>query len=770
MLDLLRLALRQRRNDAPVWLFGENLGATANNNSFYMWRHVVNRHADSVAPYLVLAKTAANRAAVAGFSRLEREHVVWRNSPSHAWLYLRAEFSFVSLSFRDVLPDCIKILWFTKSFNPQQRCSLVYLDHGTLGIKALGYGPGYASGTMLRFVDYNPGSGSFLTEVNELRPYQLLYGVYPPRYQELLDKAKSAPHGGGRRILWFLTWREYMGRNIFSYKFFSKIRKVLESPELREWLDVSDATLTICLHQLCNTKCFQYLEEVEAACTQRMKIVFASQIDVMDEIAASDVLVTDYSSLGFDFTFLRKPVLLYAQDLEIYRRGRKFYCTTEEFEEAAIQDPQEFVRRLTTGDYPSVNPFFASRMELPDEAAYAKVVSGEYIERLYEHFWKLQNETYAFLGYDFSGVGGTVFATKALAEGLLEAGKRVVLCPLKNGGIGSYPPGTVNRPMIDYKHFSRRDKLSCKLHSCEKNYSYLKYDRDMPKLRPYCGWALVRLLRRIRAKAVVSTRETMHFFLDDATSPWIKEKFYYFHCHAGLVDELFPGTIERLKERSLETALFVTDKNRLMLDEKFGYHHHRRALVTGNALDSSRMIAEDQIQVVPERETGYVVATLLRLSEERWGDIERALDFARYLKAKGQTKIRINVFGKGSEVLKLQYLLVDEELDGIMAYRGETRNIVKTYCDHDAMVDFSQFQSFGMGYIEAVFNGRMPFCRHNEGSDEVLRDLPQCFFDSDEELERKILALPEVTLDELRRNYETLAQRYSRAAVARNLT
>jgi len=765
MLDLLRLVVRQRGNNAPIWLFGENLGATANNNSFFMWRHVVNRHADAVAPFLILEKTAANRKTVAGFSRQEREHVVWRHSPSHAWLYIRAEFSFVTLSFLDVLPDGIKFLWFTKSFKPQQRCSLVYLDHGTLGIKALGYGPGYAAGTLLRFVDYNPNSRAFMEEVNKFRPYQMLYGVYPPRYQRLLDKATSAPRKG-RRILWFLTWREYMGKNIFSYKFFSKIRKVLEAHELREWLERSDATLTLCLHQLCNTKCFQYLGDVEAACTSRMKIVYASQIDVMDEVAAADVLVTDYSSLGFDFTFLRRPVLLYAQDLEIYLRGRKFYCTKEEFEEASIQTPREFIRRLTTGDYPQLNPFFASRMEVPDDTAYAKVESGEYIERLYEHFWKLQSETYVFLGYDFSGVGGTVFATKALAEGLLEAGKRVVLCPLKNGGIGSYPAGTVNRPMIDYKHFTRRDRLSCILHGRKKSYSYLSHDRDMPNLRPYCGWALARLMSGVRAKAVVSTRETMHFFLDDATSPWIKEKFYYFHCHAGLVDELFPGTIERLKARMLETALFVTEKNRLLLDENFGYHHHRRAVVTGNALDSSRMITEDQIEAVPEKEEGYVVATLLRLGEERWGDIERALQFARYLKAKGQTRIKIDVFGRGDQVLRLQYLLVDEELDDVMAYRGETKDIVKTYREHDAMVDFSRFQSFGMGYIEAVFNGRMPFCRHNEGSDEVLRDLPQCFFDTDEELEKKILNLPNTTVDELKSNYELLSRRYSRKAVA----
>ena len=757
-----------RRKSRPIWLFGENLGATANNNSFYMWRHIVGRHTNEVAPYLILEKTAANRKVVAKLGAQERRYIVWRHSLTHVLLYLGAEFSFVTLSFRDVQPECVKFCGITMNFKPQARCSLVYLQHGVSGIKALGYGPTYAGGTMLRFVYYNPHICKDFINVNKFRPYQLFHGIYFPRYQELLRRVKAAGAHEGKRVLWFLTWREYMGKNIFTYKFFSKIRKTLESQELRDWLESVNGTLTICLHQLCSTKCAQYMPDVEAACTDRMKIVYASKIDVMDEIVASDILITDYSSLGFDFTFLRRPVLLYAQDLEIYMRERKFYCTREEFEEVAILDRQELIRRLTKGDYPALNPFFASRLEMPDDSVYGKVEAGYYIERMYKHFWKLQNETYAFLGYDFSGVGGTVYATKALADGLLEAGKRVLFCPLKNGGVGSYPPGTVNRPMVDFAHFSMIDRIKCWLHNRAGNYSYLKYDKDMHNLRPYCGWALKRLLKVIRAKAVISTRETMHFFLDDAKSPWIKRKFYYFHCHAGLVDSLFPGTVERLKARSLDTALFVTEKNRRLLDELLGYHHQKHSIVTGNALDSSRMIEEDGIRKVPNKSC-FIVATLLRISEERWGDIERALDFARYLKAKGQTRIKINVFGKGSHVLKLQYTLVDEELDSVMAYRGETRDIVATYSKHDAMVDFSQFQSFGMGYIEAVFNGRMPFCRHNEGSDEVLRDLPKCFYETNEELESKILGLPSITVEELRRNYETLAARYSRTAVTRTL-
>lgn len=760
--QLLRIAFRTGRQ--PVWLFGENLGATTSNNSFYTWRHVVNRHGDAVQPYLILERTSRNKGAVKTFNQGERDHVVWRHSLAHAWLYLHAEMCFVTLSFKDVWPECVKMWGLTKSFKPKKRCSLIYLEHGTEGIKALGYGPSYADSTLLRFVYYNPQIRKELINVNGFRPYQALYGVYPPRYQELLARRERARNEGGRRILWFLTWREYMGKNIDTYRLFFKMTTVLKSERFRNYLESTGSELTICLHQLCSSKCSLYLPLLEDACTSRMKIVYAANIDVMDEIVAADVLITDYSSLGFDFTFLRKPVILYASDLERYMKERAFYCSRSELAGYLLQTPSSLVDAIVSQSYSPLHPFFAGRMEVPDRQVYDKVLAGDYIERLYCHFKELQDETYAFIGYDFSGVGGTVYATKALAEGLLEAGKRVVFYPLKNGGVSKHPAGVVNRPLLDYTDGSRVAKAKWKLIGRKRDYSYLLYDKDMPNLRPYCGWALTRLMRTIRAKGVFSTRETMHFFLCDAESPHVERKYYFFHCHAGLVDVMFPGTIERLKQHQLENAIFVTAQNRDMLCSSLGYHHYANGLVAGNALESSRMIAEDMISEVQEKER-YDVMFLLRLSKERWGDVERALQFARYLKTRGEKRIRIDVYGKGDQVVRFQYLIVEEDLDDVIAYRGETRNLVAAYRTHDAMVDFSKFQSFGMGYIEAVFNGRMPFCLHNEGSDEVLRDIPECFYESDEELAAKIISLPEITVEHLRENYRKLAVRYSRQAV-----
>ncbi|MGO1470403.1 MAG: CDP-glycerol glycerophosphotransferase family protein [Tissierella sp.] len=55
-------------------------------------------------------------------------------------------------------------------------------------------------------------------------------------------------------------------------------------------------------------------------------IINASQYDDMYELlAASDILLTDYSSTMFEFAITYKPVILYTKDIEEYKKDRNFY-------------------------------------------------------------------------------------------------------------------------------------------------------------------------------------------------------------------------------------------------------------------------------------------------------------------------------------------------------------------------------------------------------------------------------------------------------------
>ena len=55
-----------------IWLFGENLAATSNNNSYYFWKQVVSRK-DGIDKYIVLEKNTANKATYASLSDEEKK-------------------------------------------------------------------------------------------------------------------------------------------------------------------------------------------------------------------------------------------------------------------------------------------------------------------------------------------------------------------------------------------------------------------------------------------------------------------------------------------------------------------------------------------------------------------------------------------------------------------------------------------------------------------------------------------------------------------------
>ena len=61
-----------------------------------------------------------------------------------------------------------------------------------------------------------------------------------------------------------------------------------------------------------------------------MKILFDDEFDLYELLAASDLLVTDYSSVFFDYELLNKPIIIYPYDLLDYTSNdRGFYFKYE---------------------------------------------------------------------------------------------------------------------------------------------------------------------------------------------------------------------------------------------------------------------------------------------------------------------------------------------------------------------------------------------------------------------------------------------------------
>lgn len=72
--------------------------------------------------------------------------------------------------------------------------------------------------------------------------------------------------------------------------------------------------------------------------------------DIQELLVAADVVITDYSSLMWDFSLQRKPVFLYQNDEEDYRDDRGFYCPVSQWPYPRAHSKEELITIIKNFD------------------------------------------------------------------------------------------------------------------------------------------------------------------------------------------------------------------------------------------------------------------------------------------------------------------------------------------------------------------------------------------------------------------------------------
>lgn len=751
--------MRCKMSHSYIWLFGENLGETANNNSYYMWLNCVEKD-DCIEKYFVLKKTSQNIKLVNRLSKKAKEHICWKNSVKHFQLWYDASMYFVTLSYKDVRPE--KFLF--KQCDLLTEKPVVYLQHGVLGIKQIGYDGTDYNNNMFRFIYYNQLIKEDLININGFKSYQLVYGEYMPRHQELVKQYFADKHIN-TRILFFPTWREYFGDNFDTKVYIQQIKRLVSNVTLNKYLQSSGAEIKICLHPFFSKTLLTSNNILE---NKNISITTPKETNILHEIATCDVCITDYSSIGFDFTLLEKPVILFQPDREAYLEKRSLYCSLDELKSFSVDTVEELVNLIVSKKY-AINKFFRKR--LPNQIDLKYIREGKHTEKLYEYFWRLQNNSIVFLGYNFYGVGGTVNATHALAEGLLEQGYLVTLFSLKkHADIKGFAKGLNMRCLISERSGKKLDCLKKVFNKIILFKGYFVNDAAKNNIGSYIHFALARFLRHNNFRYYVSTRESIHLYLDDANNIPTKNKFYFYHTDAKVVDIYFPSVMREVVKRKLDNSIFVTLNNKLELADIFGFLNYKKSIVLGNALASNRCLSSNDLECAQGcNDNSKNVKRgifLLRITSEREDDLSRLLDYGNYLIKNKFNDIVIDVYGDGDYKNIFIDKILKMELEKVIRYQGKVANPKLAIGRYDFVIDFSEKQSFGMTYIEAILNGKMIFCMHNSGSDEVLKECPECYFSDFDELTEKIYCLSKFNERFIER-YLLVNKRYSREMIAK---
>ena len=597
-------------NSKYIWIFGGKNETALNSNIFSFWKYCLQKY-DEIDKFIILKNNGVNLKLYDNLKDNEKDHVIWFNSKEHIELYGSADLVFISDSTDEVVPNR-NYKW---AYDPEINKSIIIIpnESGSL-VKSKITGESF-NNSIFRYCVFDENDMDILKEKNNFNQYQLKYVRYPLKYDsEFSRKMKSE---SADQILWFVEWRYY---NDERDEIANDLINTLKSNQLKDYLDSRNLNLKVCLHRYYKKEMFKDIYSCENG---RIQIFNENDADVNDEMFKSQLLITDYSPIAFDFTFLDKPVLLYQPDLDYVYEKRQFNLEYAELDEHAIRTSDELIKALNENDF-KIHPIF----DRFDKNSFNN--DNSHIEELYDYLYDIQMNKITFLGYNFYGFGGTVNATKALAEGLVNHGYLVEMFSLfKKPPISDLPNG------INFNHAfdvdSRKGRVKTFPFKFIPKYGYLRHEANLEAINPYSSYRLKKLLKNIKSHTVVSTRDTLHLYLEEAKSEFIKNKLYFFHASADVVDVMYPGLMSKLKNKRLSKAVFVTENNRLEFERLHDYTNYDSYIVTGNALESSKVIERDEIKPVTEKEI-YKGIYLLRISTERKADIDNLFEFGEYLK------------------------------------------------------------------------------------------------------------------------------------------
>ena len=265
----------------------------------------------------------------------------------------------------------------------------------------------------------------------------------------------------------------------------------------------------MCVHQFFDEEIFSDIYKSEKK--GLIEIIHSKNIDLMDEFVKSKLLITDYSSVGYDFTFLNRPVLLYQSDLDIYNKTRGFYCDFNELNENNITDDKILVDTIIHENY-YINPFF--RKIFPDVIDYEYVKSSRNILNLYDYLVEIQRNKLTILGLNFYEHSNVVSSTMKLAENLLKLDYLVeVVSIFHSKRKFALPFGLNCKELKNYSNFKER---RFNFWDNKKN-SYLKYEYNNDRFNPGTSKCIEKFIKDINSKTIISTTFSTNLFLDDCS-------------------------------------------------------------------------------------------------------------------------------------------------------------------------------------------------------------------------------------------------------------
>lgn len=294
-----------------VWLIGGNAGKLYVDNARAMHEYLLSK---DVNVYFVVDKESHLK------EYFEKKNIKYLIKGSYkAYLYfMMSKVSLFSHSISaDIAPYLCAVPIISYFHNKNYK---VFLNHGTVGLKKRIYmNEKYKNivDKMLKSYNLNPCDSEFEMDI-KVNDWKMgkdtMYVCGYPRYDRLINESSDKVSD----ILYMPTWRSY------DSDLSDKIVELINHQRLNEHLSKNNIKLKLYIHQLAYDK-------VKLNIKNDNIIILDKSVDVTRELIDSKLLITDYSSVAYDFYFMNKKVYFYQFDKEKYLKNVGSYVNLDKF-------------------------------------------------------------------------------------------------------------------------------------------------------------------------------------------------------------------------------------------------------------------------------------------------------------------------------------------------------------------------------------------------------------------------------------------------------
>ncbi|TAA72874.1 CDP-glycerol glycerophosphotransferase family protein [Planococcus salinarum] len=287
--------------DPNVWLVGERSN-TAQDNGIVLFQWLTN-HTD-VEAYYVIEEDSLDYEPIR-----DVPNVLVFGSPEHFEVAFRAGVLLCTHDFENILPYKP-----ARGFFGYENTKKIFLQHGVLGRKNVEYHKrNYELPFDLFIVSSEPEKQDVVMDemgysdeevaVTGLARFDRLVQTEPPR-----------------DILLMPTWRDWINTDeqFLASEYYLAYTNLIQNEKLVSLLDEHRINLYFYPHY----RAQNYFQKDVRESHERIKFIPLGSATVQQLLIRHALLITDYSSVSFDFTLLDKPVVYYHFDVErFFRRG-----------------------------------------------------------------------------------------------------------------------------------------------------------------------------------------------------------------------------------------------------------------------------------------------------------------------------------------------------------------------------------------------------------------------------------------------------------------